>query len=79
MGSSAILNTLSRREGIILDKSVQQMSRAGLVLTSISHTLNYSSIIKSNPNNSKQFSLLLGSSLLYVALIVWVEISFIYG
>lgn len=43
-------------------------SKHGLVLVSINHTLKVSSIIKSNPKSSKEFSLLLGSNLPFVAL-----------
>lgn len=37
-------------------------SKHGFVFVSINHVLKLSSIIKSNPNNSKQFSLLNGSN-----------------
>lgn len=43
-------------------------SKHGLVLVSINHTLKVSSIIKSNPKSSNEFSLLLGSNLPLVAL-----------
>lgn len=38
-------------------------SKHGFVLVSINHTLNVSSIIKSNPKSSNEFSLLFGSNL----------------
>ena len=66
-GSMTILNALSIMAGSIFESRVQDNSIQGLVLHSISHTLKFSSIIKSRPKISMQFYRLDESNLLYVA------------
>jgi len=51
--------------GITLPNRGQANYRQGLVLASMSHTLKFSSIIKSNPKISKENSFLFGFILLY--------------
>ena len=55
------------------------ISRQGLVLTSMSHKLNYESIMKSSPNISKLCPLNSGSMLPEHALIMSIVIFFILG
>jgi hypothetical protein len=55
--------------GMIFDKSAEDSSKQGLELTSMSQALKFSSIMKSRPNISMQFSRLSGSILPYTAFI----------
>ena len=52
-GSNTILNTLSKSYGIKRASVGDEESKSGFVFASMSFTLNWSSIIKSSPNNSK--------------------------
>lgn len=61
MGSNAILKDCSSIKGIILLNRVQLNYRQGFVLTYMSITYIFSSIIKSRPNTSKLCILLDGS------------------
>jgi hypothetical protein len=87
IGSIAILEMkpkdyrkrFSIRCGIIFVNKEDESSRQGLVLASISQTLNESSIIKSRPNSSAQNSLFIGSIFENTALIVSVAMSLILG
>ena len=63
--------------GIILESSGQDISKQGLVLTSIRNTFISSSNMKSKPNISKLLALLPGSRLLALALITSVAIFYI--
>jgi len=65
--------------GITLRQIGHVVSIAGFVLTSMRSGLNYSSIIKSNPNTSKLLCLWSSSNFKNVALIASVAIAFIFG
>lgn len=62
-GSNTILNTLSSNSGMILARRGQDISRQGLVFTSINEILKSSSSMKSYPNISNVFYSLNGSIL----------------
>ena len=79
IGSTVILKAFSNMFGISLASNGLESSRQGLVLTSITYSLNSSSIIKSRPNTSKVFTRLLGSSFPWHALKTSVVILLIYG
>lgn len=78
-GSTTTLNAFYNIPGINLPNNGHESSKHGLVLASISHTLKFSSIRKSNPNISKENYFLFLSICVYVALIASVANFFISG
>ena len=78
-GSNPILIAFSTMLGITLAQTGVHVVISGFTLTSMSHGLKFSSIIKSKPKISKMFSFRSVSSLRKVACIVSVAIAFICG